>query len=519
MVTMRGRAANDDEEVDAVVVGGGLAGCLLAAELASRGKKTMMKQRQQQEEEEVVVKANGSEQDRQDEQVRQRWRKTRVYELREDPRRASGKNGGTRLRSINLALSMRGLTALDRIAPDVAERLRQIGVPMRGRAIHPKTGNVVLQPYGRTGQALQSVSRATLNELLLDAAEEAGAELRFGMRCVDVDTKAGRIAFEEAAPASVVAASRVKGQPRTSRVRASLIVGADGASSRVRGAMQIKKGFNYSQQYISHGYKELSIPAGPGGTFLMEREALHIWPRDDFMLIALPNENGSFTLTLFMAFTSDGDDKESFESLATDADVLAFFRREFPDAVPLMPTLLEDFRRNPVSSLVTIRCDPWVCDDKVAILGDAAHAIVPFYGQGCNCAFEDVRILTELLNAHGDDDCAGALRAFSESRKKNADTIADLALYNYEEMRSKTNSPLFVARRNLEQYLELFLPTSWQFADLHSLVSFTNISYSDVVRKVARQDRIIDACLSSCACAIAAMGVAASWALVARLRR
>lgn len=457
-------------DCDAVIVGGGLAGCLLAAELASRP-------------------GTG---------------RTRLYELRDDPRDEGKRKGGSRLRSINLALSTRGLTALDRIAPEAAARLREVGVPMRGRAIHSRSGDVVLQPYGRTGQALLSVSRAGLNAMLLDAAERAGADVRFGMRCVDVDTEKRTLSFEEACPSP-------SSDAETHSVRAGMIIGADGASSRVRGALQSKKGFNFSQHYISHGYKELSIPAGPNGEFLMEKEALHIWPRDDYMLIALPNAGGSFTLTLFMAFS--GADA-SFESLQTDAQVTAFFAREFPDAVPLMPTLLEDFRSNPVSSLVTVRCEPWSCDG-VAILGDAAHAIVPFFGQGCNCAFEDVRILSEMLDDEeqtggaGDSDYPRMLREFSLARKRNADAIADLALYNYEEMRSKTNSMLFVARRSLEQYLEVILPSSWQVSDLHSLVSFTNIPYSDVVAKVKKQDRVIDLLLAGGLLASAAAAVGA----------
>ena len=242
----------------------------------------------------------------------------------------------------------------------------------------------------------------------------------------------------------------------------------------------------------------------------MEREALHIWPRNDYMLIALPNENGSFTLTLFMAF--DGEEN-SFASIVTNDDILSFFRKEFPDALLLMPDILQEWHNNPVSSLVTIRCSPWVCDEKVCLIGDAAHAIVPFYGQGCNCAFEDVRIFSEI-DEHADNN-REALKLFSNMRKKDTDTIADLALENYVEMRQKTNSLLFVARRNLEQFLELLLPSSWQCGDIHSLVSFTNIPYSVVVQKVEKQNQIIDACLTAGAVTIVGAGailMARMWA-------
>lgn len=449
-----GSAGGMFEDVDIAIVGGGLAGSLLAAAMRRQGKTV------------------------------------RVDELRDDPRQAkidSDKTGSKRLRSINLALSTRGLTAMENFAPEAVKKVMKNCVPMRGRAVHVLKNNscsVSIQPYGRTGQALYSVSRATLNELLLDEAERSGAHIEFGNRCTAVDTLAGIINYEKG----------FKFETSTKmQIKAKIIVGADGASSKVRAAMQSKKGFNYSQQYISHGYKELSIPSGPNGQFLMEKEALHIWPRDDFMLIALPNINGSFTLTLFMAF--EGGTK-SFEAIQTDEDVLNLFQKEFPDVLPLMPNLLHEFKSNPVSSLVTVRCDPWVCDDKAVILGDAAHAIVPFYGQGCNCAFEDVRIFSELLESNGPN-FAKALKEFSTVRKVNADTIADLALSNYVEMREKTNSTLFVLRRTLEQYLEVILPSSWNVADLHSLVSFTNIPYSDVVAKVERQDRAINVCLVS----------------------
>ena len=263
------------------------------------------------------------------------------------------------------------------------------------------------------------------------------------------------------------------------------MIGVDGAFSAVRQSMQKKLAdFDYDESYLAHGYKELTIPPAPDGGWRMEKEALHIWPRKSFMMIALPNPDGSFTCTLFWEFKGP----RSFESTKTDDEVFDFFREEFPDAVPLMPALLEDFRDNPTGSLVTIRCAPWYYKDKVALVGDAAHAVVPFYGQGMNAAFEDCVVLDECLAEFPDD----RERAFAEyffRRKENADALADLAVHNFIEMRDKTASRTFRAKKKLDHLLEGLLPGI--YLPLYAMVTFTRMPYAEAARRARRQDRLV----------------------------
>jgi kynurenine 3-monooxygenase len=263
------------------------------------------------------------------------------------------------------------------------------------------------------------------------------------------------------------------------------VIGVDGAFSAVRQAMQRKLDrFEYDESYLTHGYKELTVPPGPDGSWRMEKEALHIWPRKRFMMIALPNPDGSFTCTLFWEFAGP----RSFESTNTDDDVRRFFEEEFPDAVPLMPKLLEEFRSNPIGSLVTIRCAPWSYKDKVALVGDAAHAVVPFYGQGMNAAFEDCVVLDECLAQFPDN----RERAFGEyfvRRKENADALADLAVQNFIEMRDKTASRTFRAKKKLDHLLEALLPGI--YLPLYTMVTFTRIPYARAARRARLQDRIV----------------------------
>jgi len=248
-------------------------------------------------------------------------------------------------------------------------------------------------------------------------------------------------------------------------------------------------GFQYDESYLAHGYKELTIPPAAGGSWVMEKNALHIWPRKSFMMIALPNPDGSFTCTLFWEFKGP----RSFESTKTDDDVRRFFDEEFPDAVPLMPALLEDYRENPTGSLVTIRCAPWYYKDKVALVGDAAHAVVPFYGQGMNAAFEDCVVLDECLAQFSDN----RQRAFAEyfaRRKENADALADLAVENFVEMRDKTASKAFRAKKKLDHALEGLLPGI--YLPLYTMISFTRIPYATAARRARVQDRIVYASLA-----------------------
>ncbi|HEY2139776.1 MAG TPA: FAD-dependent monooxygenase, partial [Chthoniobacterales bacterium] len=253
----------------------------------------------------------------------------------------------------------------------------------------------------------------------------------------------------------------------------------------VRGSMQHQlEGFQYDESYLAHGYKELTIPPAPDGSWQMEKNALHIWPRKSFMMIALPNPDGSFTCTLFWEFKG----LRSFETITTDDAVRRFFDEEFPDAVPLMPTLLEEYRDNPTGSLVTIRCAPWFYRDKVALVGDAAHAVVPFYGQGMNAAFEDCVVLDECLAQFADR----RERAFAEyysRRKENADALADLAIANFIEMRDKTASKTFRARKKLDHFLEGLLPGV--YLPLYSMITFTRIPYAEAARRARGQDIIV----------------------------
>src|SRR5450631_1309289 len=337
-----------------------------------------------------------------------------IYERRPDPR-AKGYLGG---RSINLALSVRGITGL--AGAGLAEMvMNQEAIPMRGRMIHPPApgGTPVFQPYSHDpNDAINSVSRGGLNLALIHAAAAyQSVQIVFDHPCLDVDLDAPAAIFE--------------GPRGPRRVGADLILGADGAFSPVRGRLQKVDRFEYSQSYLAHGYKELHIPAAAGG-FALDPNALHIWPRGSSMMIALPNRDQSFTCTLFWPFAGE----HGFESLRTEEEVRAFFGKHYPDAVPLMPTLADDYFQNPTGSLVTVRCSPWHWQDKVCILGDAAHAIVPFYGQGMNAAFEDCLALSQCL-AKQPADRGAALAEFQALRKPNADAIADMAIANFVEMR------------------------------------------------------------------------------------
>jgi kynurenine 3-monooxygenase len=271
--------------------------------------------------------------------------------------------------------------------------------------------------------------------------------------------------------------------------RGDAVIGVDGAFSAVRQSMQLRLDrFKYDESYLPHGYKELTIPPGPDGSWQMEKNALHIWPRKSFMMIALPNPDGSFTCTLFWEF----EGSRSFATIKTDDDVRRFFDEEFPDAVPLMPKLLEEFRSNPTGSLVTIRCAPWYYRDKVALVGDAAHAVVPFYGQGMNAAFEDCVVLDECL-AQFPQDRQRAFAEYFERRKENADALADLAVENFIEMRDKTASKAFRAKKKLDHFLEALLPGI--YLPLYTMVTFTRIPYAEAARRARLQDRIVYASL------------------------
>lgn len=401
----------------AIIVGAGLVGSLWAVFLARRGYQV------------------------------------KVFERRSDMRQA-GYYGG---KSINLAMSERGWKAIDQAG--IREKLEKVAIPMPGRMIHNLSGEVVFQPYGKEGEAIYSVSRGGLNlELLHIAGAFPNVEFYFEHRCVEVDLNNPVITFED----------MKTGEVKT--LDAPLIFGTDGAFSAVRYALQRTDRFNYRQFYLDHGYKELTIPPNEDGTHRMDPDALHIWPRGNHMLIALPNADGSFTCTMFLPF----EGPVSFEHLTNDAEVMAFFEKYFPDAIPLMPTLLHDFWANPTSSLVTVQCSPWQWQGRILLLGDAAHAIVPFYGQGMNAGFEDCTILDAMLDEMGGD-WSKTIPAFAKTRVPDGHAIAELAQRNFIEMRDLVADPKFLLRKKITADLHAKFPQD--FLPVYSMVTFSNTPY------------------------------------------
>jgi kynurenine 3-monooxygenase len=417
-----------------------------------------------------------------------------LYERRADPREGNLVGG----RSINLALSTRGIHALEQLG--IADEVLQHAIPMPGRMIHDKSGELHFSPYDRDPRKhINSIGRAALNTTVIEAAlRYPNVSVHFNHRCTEVDLESATAQFESSQPLNSSTFQRVAAS-------GAAIIGVDGAFSAVRQSMQKQiADFQCDESYLAHGYKELTIPPAPDGSWRMERNALHIWPRKSFMMIALPNPDGSFTCTLFWEFKGP----RSFESTTTDEDVRRFFDEEFPDAVPLMPALLEEFRENPTGSLVTIRCAPWFHKDKVALLGDAAHAVVPFYGQGMNAAFEDCVVLDECLAA-SPENRERAFREYYSRRKENADALADLAVQNFVEMRDKTASRVFRTRKKLDHFLEGLLPGIYQ--PLYTMVTFTRIPYAEAARRARAQDWIVYSILGLAA--LAASAAVLRWVL------
>lgn len=420
------------KEEGIVIVGAGLVGSLWAVLLAKRGYKVT------------------------------------VYELRDDPRRA-GFLGG---RSINLAMSDRGWKAVEKAG--IKDVIRQQAIPMYGRRMHDETGRLTFQAYGEADQAIYSVSRGGLNlELIKIADEHEQLEFRFGYKCLGMDLDEGIIHFEH----------RQSGERHS--VKPSLTFGTDGAFSSIRRSLMKTQRFDYSQSFLTHGYKELHIPPTADGQHAIDKNALHIWPRGHFMMIALPNVDGSFTGTLFLPY--EGGDA-AFEHLHSDEQIMGFFERYFPDSIPLVPDLVDNFRSNPTSSLVTIRCSPWRHQDKVLIMGDASHAIVPFYGQGMNAGFEDCTLLDEMIDTF-DGDWGRILEHFNATRIKDANAIADLALRNFIEMRDKVADPQFLLRKEISAHLQ---QKYTDFLPLYSQVTFSHIPYSQALKQGHAQDALFE---------------------------
>lgn len=429
------------------IVGAGLAGALLGTMLGQRGYDVTM------------------------------------YERRSDPRAVGAERG----RSINLAISTRGLTALAEVG--LRDAVLDRGLPMRGRMLHDELGRLEFQAYSSDGQrAINSISRGELNAVLLDAAEALPTvRVTFDHRLTALDVDARRMTFQT--PGGDVV------------VEADAIIGSDGAFSAVRQHLQRREGFDFSQDYLSHYYKELTIPA-VDGEFALDPGALHIWPRGGSMMIALPNLDRSFTCTLFWPRSGPG----SFGELTTPQEIRAFFDRHYGDASALMPDLVDDYELNPLGALLTVRCFPWSIGS-VGLIGDAAHAICPFYGQGANASFEDCVALVRHLDASGGD-WARALPAYETERKPNADAIADLALFNFVEMSQGVRSPAYKAVRRIEHGLHRVLGE--RYRTRYEMVSFSTMPYADIEPTLRRQRM---------AAAVAGAGLAVVGALGARALR
>ena len=390
-----------------------------------------------------------------------------IYERRRDMRRARMSAG----RSINLALSTRGIHALQQAG--LWERMRSIIIPMKGRMMHSIAGELTFQPYGKNEtEVINSISRAELNIDLINAAEEHGAIIHFSQRCTGYDLKTGAI--------------RVRNEETGEEITRSteIVIGCDGSASAIRAEMLKLSRFNFSQQCLDYGYKELTIPGGSQGKHLLETHALHIWPRGNHMLIALPNIDGTFACILFLPF----EGADSFASLTTQAQVVNFFESRFPDAAPLIPQLADNYFTNPTGAMVTIKCSPWHVEGGALLVGDAVHAIVPFFGQGINCGFEDCTCLVELLDQHGAD-WPRIFAEFEKDRKVNTDAIADMALENFTEMRDRVSDSRFLFRKKVELALEAKYPEL--FVPKYAMVTFHRIPYSVAQARGAVQDRML----------------------------
>ena len=373
-------------------------------------------------------------------------------------------------RSINLALSDRGWKTLHKVG--IEKEIKKIAIPLFKRAMHVDSKPIYYQNYGKEGEAIWSISRGLLNRKMIDLAEDTGVNFRFNERVWDIDLPDAKL---------------YTGETEKSEWKAygyDLVFGCDGAFSRIRHKMQRRSRFDYSQDFIDIGYKELTIPANDDGTHKLDKNSFHIWPRGNFMFIAMPNLDGSFTSTLFLPFEGE----ISFEGIKTKTQAKAFFKTYFPDVLNEMDNLTEDFFKNPTSAMVTMKCYPWTYWDKVALVGDSAHAIVPFYGQGMNAGFEDIYILNTLISKHGDD-WEHIFEEYQKKRKPNTDAIAELSYRNFIEMSSKTADPLFLLQKKIEKHFAKNNPDKW--IPVYSRVTFSDKPYSDALAIGDEQERIM----------------------------
>jgi kynurenine 3-monooxygenase len=418
-----------------LIVGAGLCGSMLALRMAQRGYQVV------------------------------------VYESRSDLRKSDISAG----RSINLALSNRGLKAL-RMA-GIEEKARELCIPMKGRLMHDVASNTFESNYsGRQGEFINSISRGDLNGLLLTEAEKySNVKIHFNTRCLEIDIETKIASFQSF------------DSEKQFTVQADVIFGTDGAGSSLRKSYEKQfPEFSVTQDFLTHGYKELEIPADINGNHIISKEHLHIWPRGDYMLIALPNMDGSFTVTLFLSY-SEG--LYNFDNLVTEEKIIEFFKKDFPDALSLIPDVLKEFENNPTGKLGTIKCYPWSYKGNTLLLGDSSHAIVPFYGQGMNASFEDVYVFDNVLNQF-EGDWLTVFSEFQKQRKIDTDAIADLAIDNYYEMRDHVANPLFKEKRIVEMNLEKYFPT--EYFSKYSLVTFNEyIGYHEAMTKGRAQDKVL----------------------------
>ena len=418
-----------------LIVGAGLCGSMLALRMAQRGYQVV------------------------------------VYESRSDLRKSDISAG----RSINLALSNRGLKAL-RMA-GIEEKARELCIPMKGRLMHDAASNTFESNYsGRQGEFINSISRGDLNGLLLTEAEKySNVKIHFNTRCLEIDIETKIASFQSI------------DSEKQFTVQADVIFGTDGAGSSLRKSYEKQfPEFSVTQDFLTHGYKELEIPADKNGNHVISKEHLHIWPRGDYMLIALPNMDGSFTVTLFLSY-SEG--LYNFDNLVTEEKIIEFFKKDFPDTLSLIPDILKEFENNPTGKLGTIKCYPWSYKGNTLLLGDSSHAIVPFYGQGMNASFEDVYVFDNVLNQF-EGDWSTVFSEFQKQRKIDTDAIADLAIDNYYEMRDHVANPLFKEKRIVEMNLEKYFPT--EYFSKYSLVTFNEyIGYHEAMTKGRAQDKVL----------------------------
>jgi len=422
-----------EKDLPVILVGAGLAGSLLAIYLARKNYKV------------------------------------EIYERRPDMRKNEIGAG----RSINLALSERGIHALNEVG--LLPEIMKIALPMKGRMMHDVNGNLTFQPYGtKPHEVIYSVSRGILNMKLMDLAEQhEGVTIHFNSRCTGMNLETGDIQFIDELTGKQVYS---KGQT---------VIGTDGSASALRMELQKSGRFNYSQTYLEHGYKELTIPPDANGNFQMDSEALHIWPRGTYMMIALPNPDKTFTCTLFFPYAG----KFGFDSLNNTESLLELFSTSFKDSVPLLKNLTQEFFSNPTGSLITVKCGPWYYGDKLALLGDACHAVVPFFGQGMNCSFEDCSVLNQKISEFNGN-WANVFANYFQSRKPNSDAIADMALENFIEMRDKVAQESFLFKKKVEHLLEEKFEGT--FVSRYAMVSFTNLPYESALKKGVIQDEILE---------------------------